>query len=150
MIILTPFSKTSLPSLSRRLLICLFIMTGVSLQMRSAQSQGNKEAQKKQDETVKLETRLVNLDVIVKDKKGKYVTDLKAEDFSVFEDGVAQKVEFFSPPLDGGNDASQPKDSAPAPSGVSNSEPTNIISLVLDGATTDPVNFKQVREATLK
>ena len=150
MIVLTPFSKTLLPSLSRRLLICLFVMTAASLQMRSAQSQGNKEAQKKQDETVKLETRLVNLDVIVKDKKGKYVTDLKAEDFSVFEDGVAQKVEFFSPPLDGGNEASQPKDGAPAPSGVSNSEPTNIISLVLDGATTDPVNFKQVREATLK
>jgi VWFA-related protein len=132
----------------QRLLICLFVMAGLSLRM--AVAQGNKEAQKKQDETVKLETRLVTLDVIVKDKKGKRVTDLKAEDFSVFEDGVAQKVEFFSPPLDGGNDASQPKDVAPAPPGVSNSEPTNIISLVLDGATTDPVNFKQVREATLK
>jgi VWFA-related protein len=134
----------------KRLLIWLLVMIGVSLQMTAAQSQGNKEAQKKQDETVKLETRLVTLDVIVKDKKGKRVTDLKAEDFSVFEDGVAQKVEFFSPPLDGGNDQSQPKDVAPAPSGVSKSEPTNIISLVLDGATTDPVNFKQVREATLK
>jgi VWFA-related protein len=150
MIVLTPFSKTSLPGLSRRSLICLFVLTAASLQMTAVQSQGNKEAQKKQDETVKLETRLVTLDVIVKDKKGKRVTDLKAEDFSVFEDGVAQKVEFFSPPLDGGNDASRPKDVAPAPPGVSNSEPTNIISLVLDGATTDPVNFKQVREATLK
>ena len=149
MILQKPFFKTSPQGLSMRLLICLFVMTAVSLQMTAAQSQGNKEAQKKQDETVKLETRLVTLDVIVKDKKGKRVTDLKAEDFSVFEDGVAQKVEFFSPPL-GGNDASQPKDVAPAPSGVSDSEPTNIISLVLDGATTDPVNFKQVREATLK
>src|SRR5215813_1071731 len=148
MIMPRPFFNTSLPGLSRRLLICLFVMTGVSLRM--AQSQKDKEGQKKQDETVKLETRLVNLDVIVKDKKGKRVTDLKAEDFSVFEDGVAQKVEFFSQPLDDGNDASQPKDVAPAPSGVSNSEPSNIISLVLDGATTDPVNFKQVREATLK
>ena len=81
----------------KRLLICLLVMAGVSLRM--AVAQGNKEAQKKQDETVKLETRLVTLDVIVKDKKGKYVTDLKAEDFSVFEEGVAQKVEFFSPPL---------------------------------------------------
>src|SRR5262249_33321297 len=132
----------------KRLLICLFVMTGVSLRM--AVAQGNKETQKKQDETVRLETRLVTLDVIVKDKKGKRVTDLKAEDFSVFEDGVAQKVEFFSQPLDDGNDASQPKDVAPAPSGVSHSEPSNSISLVLDGATTDPVNFKQVREATLK
>ena len=148
MIAQRPFFKTLLQDLSRRALICLFVMTMVSLRM--AVAQGDKEAQKKQDETVKLETRLVTLDVIVKDKKGKRVTDLKAEDFSVFEDGVAQKVEFFSPPLDGGNDASQPKAVAPAPPGVSKSEPTNIISLVLDGATTDPVNFKQVREATLK
>jgi VWFA-related protein len=129
---------------------CLFIMAWVSLQMIVAQSQDNKEAQKKQDETVKLETRLVTLDVVVKDKKGRYVTDLKAEDFSVFEEGVAQKVEFFSPPLGPGNESSQPKSVDPVPPGVPNSEPTNIISLVLDGATTDLLNFKQVREATIK
>ena len=150
MIMPGPFFKTAPPGLSRRLLICLFVMTGVSLQMTVAQSQGNKEAQKKQDETVKLETRLVTLDVIVKDKKGKRVTDLKAEDFSVFEEGVAQKVEFFSPPLGPGNDASQPKSVDPAPPAASKNEPTNIISLVLDGATTDLTNFKQVREGVLK
>jgi len=115
-----------------------------------AVAQGNKEAQKKQDETVKLETRLVTLDVMVKDKKGKHVTDLKAEDFSVFEEGVAQKVEFFSPPLGPGNDAFQPKSVDPAPPAASNNEPTNIISLVLDGATTDLTNFKQVREGVIK
>lgn len=150
MIMPRPFFKMSLPGLSRRLLICLFVMTEVSLQMIVAQSQGDKEAQKKQDEAVKLETRLVILDVIVKDKKGKYVTDLKAEDFSVFEEGVAQKVEFFSPPLGGGDDASQPKSVDLAPPGASNSQPANIISLVLDGATTDTVNFRQVREGVLK
>ncbi len=132
----------------KRLLICLLVMAGVSLRM--AVAQGNKEAQKKQDETVKLETRLVTLDVIVKDKKGKHVTDLKAEDFSVFEEGVAQKVEFFSPPLGPGNDAFQPKSVDPAPPAASNNEPTNIISLVLDGATTDLTNFKQVREGVIK
>src|SRR5262245_41572411 len=147
MILQKPFFKTSPQGLSIRLLICLFVMTAVSLRM--AVAQGNKEAQKKQDETVKLETRLVTLDVIVKDKKGKHVTDLKAEDFSVFEEGVAQKVEFFSPPLGPGNDASQPKSVDPAPP-ASNNEPTNIISLVLDGATTDLTNFKQVREGVLK
>src|SRR5262245_3714391 len=106
---------------------CLFIISWVSLQLIVAQSQDNKEAQKKQDETVKLETRLVTLDVVVKDKKGKYVTDLKAEDFSVFEEGVAQKVEFFSPPLGPGNESSQPKSVDQTPPGVSNSEPANII-----------------------
>jgi VWFA-related protein len=125
-------------------------MTGVSIQMIVAQSQGNKEAQKKQDETVKMETRLISLDVIVKDKKGKYVTDLKAEDFNVFEEGVAQKVDFFLPPLGVGNDGSQPKSVAPAQPGASDGGPANIISLVLDGATTDLLNFKQAQEGIIK
>jgi VWFA-related protein len=123
-------------------------MTAVSL--RTSVAQVNKEAQKSQGETVKLETRLVTLDVIVKDKKGKYVTDLKAEDFSVFEEGVAQKVEFFSPPLGVGNDGSQPKSVDPAPPGAPDSGPANIISLVLDGATTDLLNFKQAQEGIIK
>ena len=38
---------------------------------------------------------LVQLDVAVTDKKGDYVTGLKASDFSIFEDGVAQKVATF-------------------------------------------------------
>jgi VWFA-related protein len=115
-----PFFKTSLPGLSRRSLTCLLVMTGVFLQMAATQSQGNKETQKKQDETVRLETRLITLDVIVKDKKGKYVTDLRAEDFSVFEETA------------------------------SDNEPANIISLVLDGVTTDPANSKQAQEGIIK
>jgi VWFA-related protein len=144
------FFKTSLQGLSRRSLIYLFVMTGVSMQMIAAQSQGNKETQKKQDETVRLETRLITLDVIVKDKKGKYVTDLRAEDFSVFEEGVAQKVEFFSPALGGGDGASQQKGVDPAAPTALDNEPANIISLVLDGATTGPANSKQAQEGILK
>ena len=46
-------------------------------------------AQKTQDEdVVKVKSNLVNIDVIVKDKKGKYVSDLKAEDFTITENGV--------------------------------------------------------------
>ena len=53
------------------------------------------------DEVVRVKSNLVNIDVIVKDKKGKYVPDLKAEDFTVFENGVQQKLEFFDAPLAG-------------------------------------------------
>ena len=144
------FSKTSRQGLARRPLICLLVMTGVFLQMIAAQSQDNKETQKKQDETVRLETRLITLDVIVKDKKGKLVTDLRAEDFSVFEEDVAQKIEFFSPPVGGGDGASQQKGVDPAPPTASDNEPANIISLVLDGVTTDPANSKQAREGIIK
>src|SRR6185295_13507487 len=39
---------------------------------------------------------LVSLNVTVSDGTGKYITDLTAEDFSVFEDGVKQDVTFFN------------------------------------------------------
>ena len=39
---------------------------------------------------------LVSLNVTVSEGAGKYVTDLAAEDFSVFEDGVKQDVTFFN------------------------------------------------------
>jgi Ca-activated chloride channel homolog len=39
---------------------------------------------------------LVSLNVIVSDGTGRYVTDLAAEDFNVFEDGIKQDVTFFN------------------------------------------------------
>ena len=39
---------------------------------------------------------LVSLNVTVTEGVGKYVTDLSAEDFNVFEDGVKQEVTFFT------------------------------------------------------
>jgi VWFA-related protein len=146
MFILRPFSNTCQVKLSRRSLVSL--LAAITLSLPPTQAQSQKEIQKKQDESVRIETRLVTTDVIVKDKKGKYVTDLKAEDFTVFEDGVAQKVEIFEPPL--GSEGPKLK-TAEAPSATaSGARQANILSLVLDGATTDQTNFKQVREGTLK
>jgi len=51
--------------------------------------------------------------VIVKDKKGKAITDLKPEDFTVSENGVAQKIEFFDSTLTGGSEAAQPRERRP-------------------------------------
>lgn len=45
--------------------------------------------------TFGVSTAAVTLDIVVRDKKGNAVRDLKAGDFSVFEDGVPQKVETF-------------------------------------------------------
>src|SRR3954451_10779563 len=55
------------------------------------------------EEVVTVKSTLVNIDVTVKDKTGKYVTDLVPEDFTVYENGVRQKVEFFDPPNGGGS-----------------------------------------------
>src|ERR1700759_2201312 len=79
-----------------RLLVLVSLASGAA----RTQSQQSKTQQKAdEDEVVTVRSRLVNVDVSVKDKRGNYVNDLKAEDFTVFENGVRQKVEFFNPPL---------------------------------------------------
>lgn len=100
-------------------------------------------AQAQDDDVVRVKSNLVNIDVIVKDKKGKYVSDLKAEDFTITENGVAQKIEFFDAPLTQPN-AAKPGDL------VAITVPRNYVSLVLDFQTTDVTNLKQVREGAIK
>jgi VWFA-related protein len=112
-----------------------------------AQSQKSKDGQKNQDEAIKLKSNLTALDVIVKDSKGKYITDLKSEDFTIFENGLRQTVDFFDPPLTGG-ETHQPPTAAQAVK--SSPVPVNIMSLILDGVTTDLTNMKQVREGVIK
>src|SRR5215211_1005876 len=96
-------------------------------------------AQKTQDadDVVKVKSNLVNIDVIVKDKKGKYISDLKPEDFAITEDGVAQKIEFFDAPL------SKIETRKPGETGTETPQPApvnvtrNFVALVLDSQTTD-------------
>src|SRR6185295_6032947 len=47
------------------------------------------------DDVVRVGSNEVRLDVVVKDKKGRQIKDLKLTDFEVLEDGVPQKVESF-------------------------------------------------------
>ncbi len=46
--------------------------------------------------TIKTEVNLVNLFATVRDKNKRIVTDMKQEDFKVFEDGHEEKISFFS------------------------------------------------------
>src|SRR5271165_4202793 len=46
--------------------------------------------------TIKAEVSLVNLFATVRDKNKRVVTDLKQEDFKVFEDGHEEKISFFT------------------------------------------------------
>jgi Ca-activated chloride channel homolog len=49
------------------------------------------------NEVVRVDTNLITIPARVMDRDGRYITDLKREDFQVFEDGVEQEVAFFSP-----------------------------------------------------
>ncbi len=48
------------------------------------------------DDVVKISTTLIQLDVTVTDRSGKVVTDLKPEDFEVYENGEKQNITSFS------------------------------------------------------
>ena len=46
--------------------------------------------------TFQVEVNYVDVDVVVTDENGKFVTGLAREDFEVFEDGKPQKVDTFT------------------------------------------------------
>jgi VWFA-related protein len=132
----------------------LLVTTMLCVLVLSAPSQQKKEANKSADEDViKVNANLVSLDVIVKDRKGKAITDLKPEDFTVLENGVPQKIEFFDSTLTSNGQAAQPASASipnePGPR-TSNGYPRNIIALVLDGQSTEGANLKHVREGMMK
>jgi VWFA-related protein len=47
------------------------------------------------DEVIKIDINLVSVPVIVSDRQGRYVSGLKAEDFTVYQDGKKQALSFF-------------------------------------------------------
>lgn len=49
------------------------------------------------EDTLRVDTNLVTVPVSVMDYGGKFVTDLRREDFRVYENGVEQEVSFFAP-----------------------------------------------------
>ncbi|MBK8148119.1 MAG: VWA domain-containing protein [Acidobacteria bacterium] len=48
------------------------------------------------DETIKVDTNLVTIPVSVFDRNGLYIADLDKENFTIFEDGKEQQIEFFA------------------------------------------------------
>ena len=46
---------------------------------------------------VRVDTNLVTIPATVTDRDGRYVTDLRKEDFQIFEDGIEQEVSLFAP-----------------------------------------------------
>ena len=138
--------------------LSLLITALLVFQSLPAIAQEKKSTTADQEDVLKVNSNLVNLDVIVKDKKGKPITDLKAEDFSVSENGAPQKIEFFDSTLtttpttnttnEPGAAAAKvsPEPTPRTPSGF----PRNIIALVLDGQSTELVNLKHVREGMVK
>lgn len=48
------------------------------------------------DEVVKINTTLVSIPVVVSDRQGRFIPGLKADDFTVYDDGNLQSISFFA------------------------------------------------------
>lgn len=126
------------------------LISAVCLTSLRAFSQDKKDPRKSDnvDDVIKISANLVNVDVMVKDNKGKAITDLKAEDFVLSENGVQQDIVFFESTLVSGAATSTGTlvtEPLPPPN-----LPRNIIGLVLDGQSTGGANLKHVREGITK
>jgi VWFA-related protein len=72
--------------------------------------------------TIRANTRLVTVDVVVTDKKGQPVTGLKPENFTLEENGKKQKISVFVPP----GIVNKTATPAPLPPGVLSNHPENV------------------------
>jgi Ca-activated chloride channel family protein len=59
------------------------------------QGSGGQQQQNGEDDVVKLESTLVSLPLLVSDRSGRYIPQLSANDFLLYEDGVQQKIASF-------------------------------------------------------
>lgn len=93
------------------LLLVLFAFVGLSLKLApDSRAQSNPKTSptptptlkpppplpKDDTEVIRIETELVMLTATVTDKNGRYRADLKQSDFTVYENGVEQKLEYFN------------------------------------------------------
>ena len=90
------------------------------------------------DDVIRVRTKEVKLDIVVKDKKGRLVKDLSPNDFEITEDGVPQKIQSFRFVNREGADGSGETDSnaknteAAAPGGGTKRAAPGVTALVFD------------------
>ena len=77
-------------------IIFVIFLSSVSFVSSFAQSPQTTATPVEDDAVVKISTTLIQVDVAVTDKKGKIVTNLKPEDFEIFENDKKQAITNFS------------------------------------------------------
>jgi VWFA-related protein len=111
-------------------------------------------AQGKNDAQIKVESRLVLVDLIVTDNEGRFVPDLKPDEIQIFEDNKRREISFFEHQRRGsqptGRSARSPVVREPGGAVVRGSEGGAVaegVTLVfmIDGFAISPVNLLEVR-----
>ena len=110
------------------------------------------------DVRFRINARLVDVNVVALDKKGRAIADLKPEDFEIYDNGVKQKMRSFSranadsaaeaatpPTHDQGTFSNHPAQDAKSPNGEGNT-----IVLLVDGSNLALRDFKLARQQLLE
>lgn len=109
-------------------------------------------AQTREPITDTVDVRVVNVDVVVLDKKGHPVPDLSREDFRLLEDGEEVEIRYFTTPVaqrnsapasSGGDSESAPEDSSTA---VAAAPVPLTVAIYLDDRATHAMNRRRVLE----
>ncbi|HEX5964921.1 MAG TPA: VWA domain-containing protein [Pyrinomonadaceae bacterium] len=138
--------------MNKRFLFALFaLLCAVSPTLSQTQS----------DDVVRITTNLVQVDVVVT-KKGKHITDLKAEDFELFEDGKLQTITSFAyvssvsnaagasaTPGTSGKDPNTPSDPSSPPPVPSATKP-RMIAFVVDDFGLSATSIASIRRQLRK
>jgi VWFA-related protein len=118
-----------LPRLCRRpLLAGLTLLLAFTRTGRAQSPAGEKPSS---PPAFRVDTGVVMLDVVVRDKKGRLVRDLRPEEVQVFEDGVKQEVTGFRF-VETGREAVPPGPGAPAAPAKRESEQVTLVTLLFD------------------
>ncbi|MFL6228302.1 MAG: VWA domain-containing protein [Pyrinomonadaceae bacterium] len=112
------------------------------------------------DEVVRVNINLVQLDAVVTDRDGRQVTNLRPEDFEIFEDGSPQQITHFAyvsaeptAPAPTNSDAPAPTDRLAAPPVLKPLRPSEVrrtIALVFDDLNTSSESIPPLRAALRK
>ena len=85
------------PSLALILIFSFIVPVAAQNQNPARPAQSNsQQTRQDDDDVVRITTNLVQVDAVVTDKSGKLVTDLKPEEFEIYEDSREQKISSFS------------------------------------------------------
>jgi Ca-activated chloride channel homolog len=74
-------------------LLCLLTITTV---LWTASAETPSAAKSGETPTIRVDVEMISMPVVVTDRTGKRITDLKQEDFQIFEDGVPQEISGFA------------------------------------------------------
>src|SRR5215216_1024724 len=87
---------------------CLFLFPAIAF------SQTKPEPQSEPQDVIKFDTSLVQTDVTVFDKNGRFVDDLRPEQFQLKVDNTQREISFFERVTSGGSVANQPQEAKAA------------------------------------